>query len=886
MEIRCPHCHFRLVLAHVKPGRFTPACSRCKQRFSMTIDAAGQASVHVLEERPASTATIAQTAAPAKAAAAAVAVAEAPPVAAPEAPPRPSVPALTGTLGGYVLEKQIGQGGMGAVYLARQVSLDRPVALKIMNPEWAHDPAFVARFTREAYAAAQLTHHNIVQIHDIGVERDVHFFSMELVSGRTLAAMIKRDGPLDPEVAASLALQAARGLKFAHDHGMIHRDVKPENLLINDEGVIKVADLGLVKTPDRADQKISSTKTAGDSTTTQLNVSMGTPAYMAPEQARDAATVDQRADIYALGCTMYDMVTGRPPFAGKTAVEVITKHQAEAPTPPEMVVKRVPQSLSAIIQKMIAKRPEDRYASMDALIKDLEEMLGLKDTGTFSPREEHAQLLERSVTRFNNAPISKLRKHLVRLFFGISMLVTVLAGFFGWLTFAGATLGFAVLTFVAYQLVIGITQKTMVFRKVRAYVFGSRIVDWLKAFALLVLATLVLWLVGLLWVWIGVAVLALGLAIAFHLAIDLPAKRQRQPALNDVQAMLKAMRLKGLAEDPLRHFVCKYAGNHWEEFYEAMFGYEAKMEARAAWGRGDFNKPRKKFASWRDGVIAWADRAIKARQAAREQRMLEEIEARSLAHKGTDQVEARRKAKDAAEAMVQRATEARDHKRLRAAETAALAPAITMQRFEEIEATDDAAARRRERARVAGSRTLGGRFGLMILGPQVRLVAGLVLLGACLLWLLQNDSLHPAKIREMFNEQYRQVAEPWSARATTDKPLVENITAKQMKPLSLPLLPERWRWAVFNSIAPGIAGLLLIVSSLWRGVKMSLLMFPAAAVLTLGVLLAITLAKSGHSVHEVATVKFMNFGPPAWQVSYAVGALLALFAFYAGREKA
>ena len=159
-----------------------------------------------------------------------------------------SVPVRT-EVRGYAIERELGRGGMGTVYLARQLSLDRPVALKVMSKRWATDPVFVARFTREAYAAAQLSHPNIVQIHDIGEADGTRFFSMEYVRGKSLADVVKAQGKLDPETAVGYVLQAARGLKHAHDRGMIHRDVKPDNLLLDDQGLVKVADLGLVKTP-------------------------------------------------------------------------------------------------------------------------------------------------------------------------------------------------------------------------------------------------------------------------------------------------------------------------------------------------------------------------------------------------------------------------------------------------------------------------------------------------------------------------------------------------------------------------------------------------------------------------------------------------------------
>ena len=253
------------------------------------------------------------------------------------------------TLGGYKVIKQLGRGGMGAVYLARQSSLNREVALKVMAAQWARDPTFLARFTREAYAAAQLVHHNIVQIYDFGAENDLNYFSMEYVDGQTLADLIKTDGMVPPEVAVSHILQAARGLKVAHDHGMIHRDVKPENLLINRYGIVKLADLGLVKVAGGA--IVDSPAADGDAPpagtpasesnelqlplhVTRVSAAMGTPSYMAPEQARDAASVGPAADIYSLGCTLYALVTGRPPFQGKTALELITKHAVEPVVPP------------------------------------------------------------------------------------------------------------------------------------------------------------------------------------------------------------------------------------------------------------------------------------------------------------------------------------------------------------------------------------------------------------------------------------------------------------------------------------------------------------------------------------------------------------------------
>src|SRR5262245_56350354 len=195
---------------------------------------------------------------------------------------------------GYRIERVIGHGGMGTVYLGTQLSLDRPVALKVMSKRWVGDAVFVARFTREAFAAALLNHPNVVQIYDIGETDGTTFFSMEYVPGLTLAELVKRGGKLDPETAVGYALQAARGLRHAHERGMIHRDVKPDNLILDEQGIIKVADLGLVKTPNltRDEDRPSGGPTRGlrsiPPDLTGARMALGTPAYMAPEQCKDA----------------------------------------------------------------------------------------------------------------------------------------------------------------------------------------------------------------------------------------------------------------------------------------------------------------------------------------------------------------------------------------------------------------------------------------------------------------------------------------------------------------------------------------------------------------------------------------------------------------------
>jgi serine/threonine protein kinase len=263
---------------------------------------------------------------------------------------------------------------MGAVYLALQTSLDRDVALKLMHAQWADDPVFLARFTRQAYAAAQLNHHNVVQIYDFGADAGVHFFSMEFVDGRSLGDLLKR-GQLSPAEAVGYVMQAARGLKFAHDRGMVHRDVKPNNLLLNAEGLVKVADLGLVRTQgmtaDDDRQTHAGDKLRGTADVTAAGTAMGSPSYMSPEQCRDATAVDPRADVYSLGCTLYALLSGRTPFVGRSAVEVIRQHLSVPPPPLARVAPDVPAALADIVGKGLQKDPADRSQGVDELISAL-----------------------------------------------------------------------------------------------------------------------------------------------------------------------------------------------------------------------------------------------------------------------------------------------------------------------------------------------------------------------------------------------------------------------------------------------------------------------------------------------------------------------------------
>ncbi|WP_165248463.1 protein kinase domain-containing protein [Paludisphaera soli] len=276
---------------------------------------------------------------------------------------------LTGlVLGDFRVQRLIGRGGMGEVYLADQISLKRPVALKVLLPEWVSRPAYLSRFAIEATAVAKLNHPNIVQVYALGEAEGIHYIAMEYVEGANLREYLIRKGSLDLPLALSIMRQAGAAIGAAGEVGLIHRDVKPENLLLTRKGRIKVADFGLCRDLESEGHHV-----------TQQGTTMGTPLYMSPEQAQGHA-MDHRSDLYSLGVTFYHMIVGEPPFRADSALALALKHVREQP--PSLRARRpdVPPELDRLVLKLIAKKPEDRYQSAAEMLADLSRIRGLMTT--------------------------------------------------------------------------------------------------------------------------------------------------------------------------------------------------------------------------------------------------------------------------------------------------------------------------------------------------------------------------------------------------------------------------------------------------------------------------------------------------------------------------
>ena len=268
---------------------------------------------------------------------------------------------------GYKILRKLGAGAMATVFLARQLSLDRLVAIKVLPKRFSANESFIERFYREGRAAAKLNDSNVVQAYDVGQAGEHHYFVMEYVDGETVYDAIKQEKRISERAALKILKQVASALKHAHERGFIHRDIKPKNIMIASNGTVKLADLGLARA--LSDQQLAES---------EAGRAYGTPFYNSPEQIRGRVQIGPEADIYGLGATMYHMVTGKVPFEGRTPSQVMHRHLKDDLVPPDHVNSKLTAGTAQIIEMMLEKRPSDRYGAASDLIEDIDRVLDKK----------------------------------------------------------------------------------------------------------------------------------------------------------------------------------------------------------------------------------------------------------------------------------------------------------------------------------------------------------------------------------------------------------------------------------------------------------------------------------------------------------------------------
>ena len=332
----------------------------------------------------------------------------------------------------YEIIQKVGNGGMAIVYKARDMVLNRFVAVKVLRDEFTTDEEFIKRFETEAQSAARLTHANIVSIYDVGVDNGIYFIVMELIQGKTLKEIIVEEGgPLPWKWSVNVAIQIASALEVAHRNNIIHRDIKPHNIIITEDGVAKVTDFGIAKA-------------VSNSTITAFGKTIGSVHYFSPEHARGGYT-DAKSDLYSLGVVMYEMLTGRVPFDADTPVSVALKHMQETPEEPIEINPNIPEAINQIIMKALKKEPELRYQTATEMLEDLK--MALKNpSGDFVEQREYdptavtqkidtnrIKTLEQENKNSNNKKDSKLKRFIKKhkglsIFIGIILLFTVAFG--------------------------------------------------------------------------------------------------------------------------------------------------------------------------------------------------------------------------------------------------------------------------------------------------------------------------------------------------------------------------------------------------------------------------------------------------------------------------
>jgi eukaryotic-like serine/threonine-protein kinase len=824
--IECPHCQSSILIKNARPGRFRHTCRKCGVAFALTIPDDSRASPLVAVLEPAAPPPID----PAFESDETVwqdpdeTIAHDPNETVSQEMPRFPIPVMPlppvedeetienqgsvpkdldppiqppRSLGGYRLGRRIGQIQAGTAFEASRKATGRRVVLTVIRPRWAALGGFVSRFAREAFAARQIEHPNLIRTLDFDIARGYALVASEATHGSTLADPSGRDG-LDRMGRAAAILHAARGLKHAHEQGIYHRDVSLGKIRIDGSGLVRVADLGIGLTPETPEVP------------TIAPIPLAGPAGSPPApSAEPPTTVFVREDVCGLGRALESLIGG--------------SLRDRAMTP----------GLALCLRRMTGSGLEPAFADMGAVVRALEAELGV--VGVFTPRDTEAAEFEDCLQSFTVPPLAKLRPKIalgvvaaLGLFALVSLLLTrnVL--------WALGTIGFAAILASALLAMKGTFGRDPLFDRARDLILGGGRGNVLTAMVSVGLLVVVLYSTGLLGRWIFLGAVAVGLASAYYFAIDRPIEAARSESIGRATKLFRGFRRLGVSEDSVRRFACRHAGIRWEEFFEALFGYDALRSARKQWGADAGGKPRPRFARWRDPIADAIDRRIETRDRLRDRELFQAIEEHGLEARGINQMTARRKGHRIAEALVQYARQFRDGD-----ENARLMPLMdglnrVARRPEDYLTTTEPD----DREGPPVWREALGSLVHLLFGPRTRFLIGGVLLAGFLIWLHQNDLGLSAEDAKQAGanaaggtEKALEAAETLAKKANDSIQKVAN--AHPTKPLEVPWLSPAVARRL-DGFGLGVAGLILILSSFFQGGRFAVFVVPGAIVAVIG----------------------------------------------------
>ena len=690
---------------------------------------------------------------------------------------------------GYRVLRELGRGSLGTLVLARQAANGREVALRVVRPEWACLPKYVARLTRDAYAAAAIRHPNLARLLDFDEGQGRVIFAGERVDGASLA---DRRGALKPREAVAIALQAARGLQHAHRQGLTHGRVTPKSVFVTADGLIKVTDLGLTLTPAAL---------ADEEARASAPLPLGTTAEA------DAWAEAVRDDLRGLGRTLAQALNGR----------------AET-DPTALIASGLPANVVEVVRNLADRKSPGAFGDMGQAVAALERLLGGRSAEAGTPRPEDVGRLAASASAFQESPAARVRSQAV--WGGVAALLgfVLLALLLRRPTAAVSFLGLGVMTAVAYLVLDGRARGSERLGEIRALLVGGRGTDRLVGAAAFVLLAAGLVVLRLHWAWLLFGLLALLIAGALQRWLDPRAEAERKAAVDDARGVVKSLRLQGVGEDAVRRLVRSSSAPVWEPFFGAVFGEDAVRAARERGDRGVRAWVRNRAVPWRDGLSAWVEARLDDRRAERDRAHLQAVEERGLVAGGVNLLTARRKARRIAEAMVAVAAEARASARGGDPDPGH-GPTLARVVREAAE-TPESALVEREHGLIGGEapRVLG-----LLTGPRTRFLLGALLLAGFLAWVHQNEVISAGQIREA---AAKAVNAPDRLAALRETRIDVRLPPKTT-PLRLPFLPgpvARW----FGGFPAGASGLILVVSSLFAGSRVGWFAAPGAAVALFG----------------------------------------------------